>query len=303
MSPRVPGVPVHMRHLDTPERAIDALRFYAAAFDDVERLRIANGNRVAAMVRDRADSDGKVRGLGLPAGHENVERMRDVVDTLVYLEGQIGKEMIAALKAHPLTRWAVQQKGIGLKQFARLLAAIGDPYLRPAMLDENGEEISPAGPRTVSALWAYCGLHVIAQEDEATGITVGKAARRRRGVRANWSTNAKMRTHLVAESCMKQLKAPCGVPAGADGDKAGMYAVHVDYCVCSPWRVLYDKRKAYTLDNRPEWTDAHRHTDALRIVGKEILKALWRAARDLHAPELAGDVGPTPRWMQQEGQP
>jgi hypothetical protein len=65
-------------------------------------------------------------------------------------------------------------------------------------------------------------------------------------------------------------------------------------------RETYDKRKAATEgrvhatecvrcgpSGKPAqpgspWSDAHRHADALRIVSKELLKQLWRAARDIH---------------------
>jgi hypothetical protein len=103
--------------------------------------------------------------------------------------------------------------------------------------------------------------------------SVGVAAKRRKGQRANWSTVAKMRAYLIAESCMKQRR--------------------------SPYRGLYDRRKAATADrihrvpcpqcdgkgataDGTPWRDGHRHADALRIVAKAILRDLWLAARDIH---------------------
>jgi len=56
----------------------------------------------------------------------------------------------------------------------------------------------------------------------------------------------------------------------------------VPACACSPYRVVYDTRRAHTAVTHPEWTDGHSHNDALRIAAKEVLKDLWRAARDYH---------------------
>lgn len=82
------------------------------------------------------------------------------------------------------------------------------------------------------------------------------AARRRKGERANWSTTAKTRAYLIAESCIKQAK--------------------------SPFRPVYDNRRARTAVTHPDWTLGHSHNDAMRIVAQAILKDLWRAARDIH---------------------
>ncbi len=179
---------------------------------------------------------------------------------------------------------------MGDKQVARLLAAIGDPYIRPEHELEDGTVV-PAQPRTVSALWAYCGLHVLpvsgrpgsddlvtsaggregGDPGHSTGAarttTAGVAAKRARGQKANWSTNAKTRAYLVATSCLKQLVKPC--ESGA----------HVEGCACSPYRLVYERRRAHTAVTRPDWSDGHSHNDALRVSAKEILKDLWREAR------------------------
>jgi hypothetical protein len=73
-------------------------------------------------------------------------------------------------------------------------------------------------------------------------------------------------------------------------------------------RETYDKRKAATEgrvhatecvrcgpSGKPAqagspWSDAHRHADALRIVSKELLKQLWRAARDIHLGQGVNDL-------------
>lgn len=104
-------------------------------------------------------------------------------------------------------------------------------------------------PRTVSELWAYSGLHVID----------GQGAKRRKGQQSNWSAEAKSRIYLIAVSCIKQSK--------------------------SPYRAVYDDRRAHTAITHPDWTDGHSHNDALRIMGKEILKQLWIQSRAIHEGE------------------
>lgn len=44
-------------------------------------------------------------------------------------------------------------------------------------------------------------------------------------------------------------------------------------------REAYDARRAATADR--DWTDGHKHNDALRIVGKRFLVDLWTVAREL----------------------
>lgn len=310
-----------------------ALALAADFLDDVERVKIANENRLRALTRAETDADGVDRYIGLDASHPVVAQLAAMVESLSEVEHQAVLNLQRMLRKHPLHAWVKAQRGVGEKQAARLLAVIGDPYLRPEIVHEDGTVI-PEGPRTVSALWAYCGLHVLpasqsmidahsadagraqlpaagrARDDtheavagggvnstssnpsqngvDAQGHPAGVAARRRKGFQANWNTKAKTRAYLIAESCLKQLKAPCHA-----GDVEGSWvAVHDDACACSPYRVVYDRRKMHTSVSRPEWTDGHRHADALRISSKEILKHLWRAAREHHNPTKEKDTSP-----------
>lgn len=263
-----------------------ALQTAADVVNDLEQVRMANAARYGALTGFtvdgrpwKADKDEQVRTTGLAADHPGVVSLKAIVEGIAKIEGEAVKTLEKAMKAHPLGPWVIAQRGLGLKQAGRLLASIGDPYWRPALeyLDEDDNVIDSKdeGPRTVSALWAYAGEHVVD----------GAAARRKKGVRSNWSTNAKTRAWLCAESCVKQLSAECksGVGSKGDGSVLAALPVHLtDGCKCSPFRVAYDRRKAHTTANRPDWTDGHRHVDAMRITAKEILKHLWREARRLH---------------------
>lgn len=345
-----------------------ALKFTAEYLTDIEKVRTASENRHRTLTRccpdgcqhtpeDRAagvcklDRDGHQRGLGLDDTHPDVAVLGSLVRSLrcgdkprrgrrltgddgevvvvpCCLEHEAERNLRRVLRRHPLYGWVQAQKGVGDKQAARLLAAVGDPYIRPRLERKDGT-VEESRPRTVSELWAYCGLHTRpasqgrsdTQPSDAGGGESGSsnpdqrwsdaqspsvwvAARRQKGQRANWSSDAKIRALLVAESCKRQLTAPCHRPDGSP------YATHVDDCTCSPWRVLYDLRRAETTSrvhtteclNRsritpngcgtrehPEWgavgspwRPGHQEQDAVRIVAKQILKSLWHAARDLH---------------------
>ncbi len=259
-----------------------ALSLAADILDDLERVRIANENRLRQLTRTGEDADGEERGFGYDETHPDVARLAAMVETLAKVEHDATLNLQRKLRKHPLGPWVKAQRGIGEKQGARLLAAIGDPYINSAK----------GSPRTVSALWAYCGLDPDRE---------GNARRRRKGEKSNWSGNAKMRSHLVAASCIKQLDKDCrdghitcadqilaAVPAQDDAGRDGHILCEdqmipaIAACACSPYRVVYDLRRAHTAVTHPEWTDGHSHNDALRIAAKEILKDLWRAARDYH---------------------
>lgn len=264
----------HLMPEDAPSRSgpilIDPTLLMAAqVVDDLERTRIANENRLRQMTRDVEDSDGNERGFGLDESHPDVARLAGIVTAIADLEHQAVLGLQRAMRRHPLGAWVKAQKGVGEKQAARLLAAVGDPYWNTL----HGR------PRTVSELWAYCGLHTLpaghvrtdTQEARADGDKLRDpghqstdahihptqvAARRRKGQRANWSTDAKMRAYLVAVSCMK-----------APG---------------SPYRDVYLARRERTSATHPGWTPGHSHNDALRITAKAILRDLWVASRDLY---------------------
>lgn len=230
------------------------LALAADVVDDLERVKIANQNRLRALTRDVEDSDGEMRGFGLDESHPAVAQLAALVTMIEAAEAEAVKNLQRAMRKHPLGPWVKAQKGVGEKQAARLLAKIGDPYINSA----TGE------PRTVSALWAYCGLHVIN----------GESARRRKGQQANWSTLAKTRSWLIIQSAMKQLDADCKTETGI--------ADHVEGCTCSPYRVIIDERRQHTAETHPDWTPGHSLNDAQRVASKALLRDLWIEARRIH---------------------
>lgn len=242
------------------------LALAADILDDLEHVKISNENRLRQLTRTAADADGEKRGFGLDETHPDVARLATLVASLTDAEHQATLNLQRAMRRHPLGPWVKTQRGIGEKQAARLLATIGDPAVRTTIHDDGTETHEW---RTVSQLWAYSGLHTI-PTDGFENI----AAKRQKGVKSNWSTNAKTRTWLIVQSAMKQLDATCKTDTGI--------AHHVDGCGCSPYRIAIDTRRTHTSITHPEWTPGHSLADGQRVACKKLLLNLWRTSRRLH---------------------
>jgi hypothetical protein len=263
------------------------LALLADTLDDLERTRIANENRLRQLTRTETDSDGEERGFGLTLDQPQVAALAAVVEALAKLEHQSTLNLQRALRQHPLGPWVKTTTGIGEKQGARLIAAIGDPYWHT--LHDR--------PRTVSELWAYCGLHVLhpgqcirdahhatagvsKQRDpghrsaETQSSTAGVAPTRARGEHANWSTVAKTRAYLVAESCIKQARSPYRAVYDTGRAKYAEALHERDCRRCGP-------SGKPGLVGSP-LSAGHQHARAMRLVSKEILKDLWRESKRLH---------------------
>jgi hypothetical protein len=143
------------------------LSHYSRELLDIQKLRVAQGNRVAAMERD-----------GLP--DEFIAFARDTLETLDKKERALGAYLGRQAKRHPLGAWITEQRGIGLPGFARLVGITG-PLDRFA---------------TVSKLWAYLGMHTVS----------GLAARRKKGEKANWSGAGRVLCYQIGESIVKMGK-------------------------------------------------------------------------------------------------
>ncbi|WP_280393126.1 hypothetical protein [Nocardia wallacei] len=245
----------------------------ADAVDDLERVRIANANRVYRLTLTRADKDGEERGFGLTLDHPQVAKLAFIVKALEAAEHDAVLNLQRALRKHPLAGFQKRHKGIGEKQLARLLAVIGDPYWHD--LHER--------PRTVSELWAYAGMHVQlhAGGHAATGFhgtnAPGVAPKRTRGQKSNWNETARKRVWVIASA---MPKFPGGKYEAVYRQAREKYAaaVHSVECVrCGP------KGKPAPVGSA--LSDGHKHARAVRLVAKEILKDLWIEARDLYAKE------------------
>lgn len=247
------------------------LALAADIVDDLERTRIANENRLRMLTRTEVDEDGEMRGLGMDERDPNVARTAALVDMLAKAEHQAILNLNKLLREHPLGPWIKTQKGVGEKTAARLLAVVGDPYVNL----QTGEV------RTISQLWAYCG-HGDPGRRKFKGMTQDDLFRL-------GNPTAKKRVWLIATAILK---------AGGGEEKAT--GAPLTQAAAASLAAVYYARKAATearehaaecvrcgpsgkpaLPGSP-WSDAHRHADALRIVGKEFLRELWLEAKRLH---------------------
>lgn len=282
------------------------LALAADVLDDLERVRIANENRLRQLTRTEADVDGLERGFGLTLDHPDVARLAALVEELKKAEHSATLNLQRVLRKHPMGPWIKSARGVGEKQGARLLAAIGDPYWH----DRDHR------PRKVSELYAYCGFHVLpvsqkpldsqyrnadgnpTSTDQDTGnnqmtsvngspaggdtdpkvrddqrIRVGIAASRIRGQRVNWSPIAKSRAHLVAVSIVKS-GGPYREVYDRGREKYANSAHQVLCRRCGP--------AGHPAEVGSELSAGHQHARALRLVSKAVLRDLWREARRLH---------------------
>lgn len=208
----------------------------ANALSEVENMRKGMANRVRELTSLRVDPDDVLRGGGLTEDHPQVAALTAVRDAMAAQEKVMTLSLQKAVRSHPLGPWVKAQNGLGEKTIGRVLGVVGDPYWN----------VLHNRPRTVSELWAYCGLHVLD----------GEGARRKKGVKANWSTEAKTRVWNCVDPIIKNRN--------------------------SPYRKTFDDRREHTAVTHPEWTPIHSLNDAKRIVMKAILRDLWCVARDIH---------------------
>lgn len=224
------------------------LAILADALSDLEGVRVATENRLRTLTAEPKNEHDKARGWS--ADMREVRTMQHVVDALADLEHRATLDLQRAMRAHPLGPSMKRMRGIGEKQGARLLAAIGDPATR-------------AIP---SQLWQYCGH--------------GAPSKRQRGVKAWWNPTAKMRVHLAAESALQS-----GVRKLDGCDDSDHYDIDHRKAI-SPLGAVYLKARADWAERTDCPTckdgicaDGHKHNHALRMVAKAILLDLWREAR------------------------
>lgn len=264
------------------------LALAAEVLDDAEKNWIANANRLRQLTRTEADSDGEKRGFGLDESHPDVARLAAMVNVLEQLTKDATKNLEKVIRRHPLHPWIKAQRGLGDKQVARLLAAIGDPYWN-TLYDR---------PRTVSELRAYCGLHVLpagqvpdaAHQNSASGVSTsgsdtghhhpaaqesgaGVAPRRQRGRKSNWNEDARKRAWLISQSVVKS-----GGPYREiyDATKAKYAdAVHATPCIrCGP--------AGRPAPAGSPLSKAHINARGHRAIMRAVVEDLWAEAKRLH---------------------
>jgi len=243
------------------------LALAADVVDDLERVKIANQNRLRTLTAQDE------HGHGMSIEHPDVKRLAALVKALEDAEHQATLNLARVMRHHPLGEWVKNSKGVGEKQAARLLAAIGDPYWN----DLHGR------PRRLRELYAFCGMNVVGTSahssgDSQTWTGAGAAPTKQRGERVTWNPDARMRLWLIASKC---------VMVGHGGPYRQVYdegrikyadAVHAEECKrCGP--------KGKPAQPGTPLSAAHQHARAIRLIAKQILRDLWTAAKTIHEGE------------------
>jgi hypothetical protein len=192
------------------------------------------------------------------------------------LSAAMVKELRATVPPQILA-WRATAKGVGEHLLARLLGAIGDPYIAApqhweARPGASGGEDDPvrvlvAGEpyaRNVAKLWAYCGYGDPSRKRKA-GMSAEDAA-------ALGSPQAKMILRVIAESCLKSPGSRYEIIYRKAREE---YAGRVHDRLCPQCKGSSDPGQP--------WRPGHQHGAALRKVAKEILRDLWLAAREAHS--------------------
>lgn len=250
----------------TTSGTYDELRMLAETYYDVSKFAVGIGNREGAAIRDGVLDLEVISGVDSPS--------------VLFLEAKKRAEYMLT-ECYRMTapdsviKWQEDSVGVGALLLARLLGITGHPrHAYPVKVtwetleDGTKKETRETGEpyeRSVSQLWQYCG-HGAPKRfvNDLPDGDKGKQA----VLMSNGNPSAKMIVHLLAE---------CQVKSNAKNGTA--------------YRWLYDQVKQDYADANHN-TDcarckrkageplrqAHVHANALRIVGKELLRDLWIAA-------------------------
>jgi len=264
------------------------IRSIGRTLTDLEETRIGLENRFYATLLDRMGEDCPSRSSGdfkLLCRSAYRDKIRDedgrimfdenmqpvdvpdegAYELIVKAETVAIKQLTNMMKAicGPHMQAFLDQRGIGDKTVARLLGEIGHPIVAfPAHWEEGGDDedekiLVEDEPfiRRVSDLWSYCG-HGDPSRKRKKGMTQDDALKL-------GNPTAKMTVNQMATRCM--MRKGGTTPTGK-----------VD--APSPYRAVYDAKRAHYETARPEWPDARKKGAAIRITGKEILRDLYNAA-------------------------
>ena len=247
----LPEPPVHTGR--APQTTADGwleLRIWAEMFHDAQQQRIATANRA-----ERGGVDPDV--------------YAPYTEALETSERVVRLQMIRCYRRtvpSEIREWVKNTHGLAEPLMARILGHLGDPrWATPHHWEGTGANrmliTDPPFERTVGQLWQYCGH--------------GRPGRPQRGATAEaiaalGSPNLKMLVHVAAECCMKQKASPFRlVYEQARLDYADK--LHSVECVrCGP--------SGNPAQPGTPWSAGHQYVVALRKVGKEILRDLWKVA-------------------------
>ena len=252
------------------------LRAAAELFNDVQEFRKSTANKLRLDALDTTQMEGFV--AALDTAEKNAKRAL----LLAY------REVVPAA----IREWQQAQPGIGAHLLGRLLGRIGDPRIAiPLRWEGKGKGnrilVQDGEPyeRTVSQLWSYCG-HGDPGRKMHKGITAEE-------LMALGDPRIKALVWNISCACLKTgvRNGEAITPYGAlymTRRNATAERVHTTECVrCGP--------AGKPAQPGSPWSKAHQHNDALRIVGKEVLRDLWIVAgghwtHEPHPPYAPVDI-------------
>lgn len=246
--------PSPITHAPSNDRTSDGwleLRIWAEMFADAQQQRIAATNRA-----ERGGVDPAVYAA-----------YTEALETAEHVCGLALRRCFRRVVPAEIVGWQKNQLGIGEHLMARLLGHLGHPrHATPHHWEGEGSSrvliADEPYERTVSQLWAYCG-HGDPTRRPRKGMTADEAS-------GCGNPTLKMLVHLNAEACVKAgVRKHEGAPVKFDPDTR--------YAISELGEVYLEARRLYAKHD--DWSDGHQQNAALRKVGKELLKRLWRVSR------------------------
>ena len=185
------------------------------------------------------------------------DKAREPADEMRKTSEAAMEELAAQL---PVYRWIESIPGAGALGLATIVAEAGIVSTDPDLPGEDGNFPN------VAKLWNRLGY---APYDGHAGSTWKRATWRPRALTSEewvehpFSGSRYALMHQIATFLwMKQWIGKAKTTSG-EGEPTG------------PYGEVYFARRRHTLITHPDWSDGHRHSDALRITMKAFLKDLW----------------------------
>ena len=236
---------------------IDTLRILVDLRDrTIQKTRVAMGLRIGAIERGADNSDAETE-VFLGRWHERFQGLEDEVDA----------ELREVAKTFPIVEAAVNVKGCGLINVAKVVALNG----------------SVANQDTPSKLWRFAGLGMGQYYINGDGKIVAPVKGRVYDKEAKaWrvvfpeqppDTHVEYRPDVALSGY--------GLPFNRRLKTACLQVAESFMRADSPYRAVYDDAKEKYERDRPDWPPLRRHRAALRKMIKVWLVHLWETWREL----------------------
>lgn len=282
------------------------LRAAVELFADVQRRRIATGERIRAVLQGRDSKPIKAAaGIspkadltlsfdGVCAGEFLVPSpfLQRAFARYVVEEKELVREVTAVVVVHPAWAWLKDVRGAGPVLSARLLARL---------------DITRAN--TPSAFWSYCGLSTVPGSGfrcPECGLTIARPLGRQPNIRHKSPDSQQecVGAFLDVEYAGPRVAQPRprrGESRSYDAEaKRVCYLIGISFIrQGGKFKSYYKDERARLDESRPEWAKARKHLTAMRKTEKRFLALLWTAWRqavDLPVVPLARDSSTWPAY-------